>query len=501
MYNRNIKTPISLELNSYLIDTYPVLSKREDFRRLFAYLAFSGNIDSETKNLVIPNSILIHFEKIINIEELTVDGIKVKDINNYIAYNYNPHKMLQEFSDQVLPFFSYRNYSSGYSDKTIRQVEFSGLSDEDNRMIKEELKKKDFRFKGNRIYFETQKNVSKESYYESRNKNYEFKKAEVVARSVVLHPIQEMISKYLNTLSDSIFAAKVSSNYEKAFEVSEKLDYTYSRGNKVKDPEGLKHRQQALLRQCVEYSKPFYNVSASGNTARLTAIGDNLLGLKREIRKALLSGWHQADLKSSQFCILSGKVNALACIELCKSGKSIWKTLAERSDIEYTPHNKEIIKNTLYPLVFGRDVEYAKRLLKKHNFQHIMKDEYLVELFSKRDEWIKDIVNNGAYDDLGNFHTIKTRTSEAIMATILQSIELTIISKAFECANIVADYGDSNNMDSMKRFIITTFLHDGFTFGLYDQKDLERTKYVFNNAITSYAYSRNIFTELEFEAL
>src|SRR5690606_30271586 len=96
---------------------------------------------------------------------------------------------------------------------------------------------------------------------------------------------------YLNSLPSNSFTKTVRRNLPQARMVAANLK-KYDKGKVSQSrTESSRKANLQLLRKISEQPKPFYQPSSAGNTVRLFSLNESMLGLSREVRRALTQGW------------------------------------------------------------------------------------------------------------------------------------------------------------------------------------------------------------------
>ncbi|MBN9503980.1 MAG: hypothetical protein J0H02_19540 [Armatimonadetes bacterium] len=219
--------------------------------------------------------------------------------------------------------------------------------------------------------------------------------------------------------------------------------------------------------------QPFYRPSPK--SARVYAVGSNVLGMHRSVRKALFGylGWHSFDLKSAQLAILSVTWDVPELREFLESGQSFWSEIL--GHMGWDDSRKELVKRALYGLAFGAgrdrlikvfasaegdDIEKGKAL-----FNHWREHALIRALWLARVRQMKKIRAAGrAHDVYGKEYVVVTQRKDnkhggdyeennvrSILACLAQAYEMKLLAPVVEVIE---------NAD--KRVQLTYWLHDGF---------------------------------------
>lgn len=445
---------------------YPILGGNEPYLRFFHYLCFSEFFDQQTHHLVLPTK---------TIAERFYGG----------AYNgkFNGRKVLEEFRDQVLPSLVWTDYQHGHGTpgkakaRTISDLGF------DPEMM-EALHREWLDVSEDRVNFVTGADYLREDRYrDARQATAEYK-AEVAQLS--LNATQAKVLDYLGRLhAGHLFLRKLGENKD-AIEAAIGL---------------LKPHVQVIRRRILPAIRRnpnvYYLPSGNGRTCRLSAGGDSIVGLKKEVRKAATKGWVECDLRSSQFAILAAQLEAPLAQAFIASGESIWCEFNRfLFGINEAPTDsiKATLKETIYSLCFGKSERNLKEFLSQHGIPRLLEHPILQELLTLRKKWFARIeAEGGAHDVWGQWHAVTNdRWAGAIAGTVIQSVELEIIAPIFEVAK---KHGKSD------QFRITIFQHDGGTISFNNSKKIPRAQAKLKKAVEDRAKDLGVSTVLEFTQL
>lgn len=264
--------------------------------------------------------------------------------------------------------------------------------------------------------------------------------------------------------------------------------------------------QYRILASAYRNPNVYYAPSANGRTCRLSARGDSILGLKKNVRRAATKGWVECDLRSSQFAILATKLDAPIATAFIASGESIWREFNRHLFgviAEPSSEIKKILKETIYSICFGKGAGALKTLLEHHGIPSLLEHPILEELLMLRSQWFARIERDGGgFDVWDQWHAIDNdldpetgksmRWAGAIAGTVIQSIEMEIIAPIFDVA---ATHGKSD------QFTICLFQHDGATVSFNSTEKTARAQAKLKKAVEDRARELGVSTVLEFADL
>lgn len=445
---------------------YPTLRGNESHLRFFHYLCFSEFFDQQTHHLVLPTRTIA--------ERFYGESYNGK---------FNGREVLEEFRRQVLPGLVWTEYSHGWGvaqkgkARTISNLGF------DSEMI-EALHREWLDGSQDRVNFVTGADYVREDRYRGARQATAEHKARVAQLS--LNSTQATILDYLGALNAGhLFLRKLRENEAAIHQAISLL------------PQHVQDIRRRILNTIRHNPNVYYLPSGNGRTCRLSAGGDSIVGLKKEVRKAATKGWVECDLRSSQFAILAAKLEAPLAQAFIASGESIWREFHQfLFGVDMGPADtiKPILKETVYSLCFGKSERNLKEFLSQHGIPRLLEHPILQELLILRKKWFGRIeAEGGAHDVWGNWHAVTDdRWAGAIAGTVIQSVELEIIAPIFEVAN---KHGKSD------QFKITLFQHDGGTISFNSAKKIPRAQAKLKKAVEDRARHIGVSTVLEFTQL
>lgn len=465
-----MRPSVSPNFRQFVLNKYPALAENEPYLRFFQYLCFGDFSDRDTKQLVIPTR---------------------KMAEEFYQQDYTCHfnglEVLTKFRDTVLPNLSWSGHEalSGSSwHGKARQITCNGFDAEMQAALQRECLSPS----EDQVEFITGEPYRRADRYHHRDKAGAAYEAELAAFS--LNPTQQKILDYLRGINAGhLFIRKLEDNREAIEKAIKAL------------PPHVQKLQYRILGNVQHNPNIYYLPSSQERTCRLSPKGDSLLGLKREVRKAATGGWWECDLRSSQFAILAATLKAPSSQDFIASGKSLWRELygfvSGTKDAEPPPETKDVLKEALYSLCYGKSKAHLKEFLALHGLDKLLKHPILVELLSLRRKWFEEIERaGGARDVWGQWHAVdekQGRWAGSVGASIIQATEMEIISPIFD----VASKSRKGN-----RVHIVLFQHDGATIS-FNAKDerLPRAQRKLKKAVEDRARELGVNTVLEFTEL
>lgn len=451
----------------FVLGKYPALAGNEPFLRLFHYLCFSTFFDrEETHQLVIPTSVMQDFFHKAEGRSFT-----------------SGQATLEKFRHEVIPglkWASHQPLSLNSWKGKARQIVDLGFDQEMQDALHQEWKGTS----EDEADFITGCDHAKADRYQQRAMITAEYDAEMV--QVPLNTTQSSILGYLRQLNAGhLILRKVRENQDGIEQAIGTLK------PKVQE---IRYRILDAIRH---NPRVYYRPSIRGYTARLSAEGASIAGLKKQVRKAACKGWWEADLRSSQFAILAAKLKAPKAQAFIATGESIWHEfnrflfgIAEEPADEI----KKPMKEAMYSLCFGKGKKNLRLRLEQFGISRLLDHPILKELFSLRAKWFAEIrLDGGAHDVWGRWHALtEDRWSGAIAGTVIQSIEMEIIAPVFDVAR------KSGKSD---QFTVALFLHDGCTISFNSEEKRPRAQAKLKKAVEDRAQSLGVSTVLEFTQL
>lgn len=465
-----MRTSCSPNFRQFVLNKYPTLAGNEPFLRFFHYLCFGDFSDKITKQLVIPT------------KKMAEEFYK----QDYTCH-FNGLEVLTKFRDTVLPKLSWSGHEalscSSWNGKA-REITCNGFDAE----MQEALRQECLVPSADQVDF-----ITGEPY--RRQDRYQAQAAETAAyekelAGLTLNSTQEKLLDYLRKINAGhLFIRKLHENSE-AIEAA----------IKALKP-AVQDLQYRILANVHHNPNVYYLPSSQERTCRLSPKGDSLIGLKKEVRKAATKGWWECDLRSSQFAILAAVLKAPISRAFVASGESLWRELygfaSGVKDAEPPPETKDVLKEAVYSLCYGKSKANLKEFLALHGLEKLLKHPILAELLSLRRKWFQEIERaGGAHDVWGQWHAVdekQGRWAGSVAATIIQAMEMEIIAPIFDVA-IKSRKGD--------RFHIVLFQHDGATISFNAKgRRLARAQNKLRTAVEDRARELGVSTVLEFTPL
>ena len=496
-----MKKAVSEKFLNYCDEHYPLLNTNIGYRKFFMYLCFGTFYSKDSGNLIIPHSMIGRF-----------CGIKIEN-NNREAYqyklsNFRSGVFLKDFIRDILPHFEYTEYSK-YTDLdageeiswdddikdknkygTCRQVSNKGLDNTLMQMVQEELE-----WNGKKYYFENGSLVTKvfDRVNKAKDRKISLEEYEKDKEYFNLNPTQQMIMDHLDKVSMSgrAFTQKIKENeeYIKAAIQSLELDHD---DKETIDEKRL--RQWKVIGSIKEDSRIMYYPTPLKRTPRLHPKGESILALSSSVRQAACKGWVEMDLKSSQFIVLAQIIDSPIAKALIAAKEHLWTYLHEdATGIKDKPNkaNKKVYKEIIYGIAYGEGVTRLGNVIRKNNLPKLFKNPLISDLLKQRAIWFQKINKDGHIIDVwGKQHSLekegrrtdifgnkvfaKERWEGSLGATMIQSIEMEIISVVFDVAK---EYGESH------KFQIMLFQHDGITVSFLDKTRINSVMVKMNEAI------------------
>lgn len=462
--------PISSQLRRKLLEKYPALQARSDYRYLTAYLLYGTWHDPKSGELVIHGSLLAAMQD---------------DVKGYKQNNHCGLKFLEGFQRDVFPL-EYRCYDL-YKEKA-RRIISSGICPEIVKAAISDLYCEPDVWFGSGNSFDHRLSGVERRYVESGVLNSPAK-PKCNEASLVLN--------YLNGLSSTSFTRTFNRNFGRARDAVELL------------PEIARDREYKILRAIQRQAKPYYKPVLG--SSRLYPENTSLLNLKREVRNALTANWIDADLKGAQLAIIAKLWTCPLTLQILESGRSVWEVLADQAGVRLSSKSKASIKELVYRTAFGSSSKTIRHIgnqtLGKRSTGQLLGSPIFSELLARRSTIMRNIEDSGhaidafgnrlEYDSKGRNHRVleNRRWNQgsnllSLLAEQAQSYELKLLFPIFQLA-IGQDRDDRHGFD------IRTLLYDGLSFTCRDSKDEPKFKSLLKALVAKEANALGIPTELE----
>jgi hypothetical protein len=469
---------VSQEFRKILLDRFPALRTNSAFRYLLGHILYGTWIDSDSGELIIHSKLLAEMND---------------DVKGWEGGNFEALKFIESFSQDVF-YIEYRAQDIYTDPPTARRIVWTSLPDD---LKAESLKQTGLG--ADAVWLASGKPLSGNdgtrirSTLESEANSLSSKVKSVEALAILT---------YLNGLPSNRFKKIVGENFQGALDCLNRID-----GNRDRQ------QQWKLLKSIGEQPKPLYKPVA--NSVRLYGLNPSLLRLRRDVRVALTSGWHSADLHAAQLAIIAKIWNCPLTMEFLSEGKSIWSSLARHFN-EPSEDFKPAYKELLYRIAFGAGDTSLRKFAAKslgcdESFDRFLAHPIISEVWKAREQ-TKRRLNDEKHlvDAFGNVlrldqnaklvwtpETSKYRTTSnalSLMAQQAQSYEMKLMWPIFEKAMSIG-------RDDRHGFMITSYLFDGFTFVPFDSRDIEKWISWLQGTVSRQASELGIPTRLEVEKI
>jgi hypothetical protein len=468
-------TPVTPEFRNLILEKYPALRENSPYLRFFAHLCFSTFRDAESERLVVPTRMIA--------EEF---------YGQTYHPSFNGKAKLEALRDEVLPGLTWSEYDpqllTGYKGKA-REIVSTGFDDETQQALRAECLSSAER----KVDLVTGRAFQRQDRYRRVKDAREAYENDLAAFS--LNKTQKSVLEYLQGVNyGHLVLQKVNENAGAIEHAIGQL------------PPKLRDIQRRIIKAVYEDPTVYYLPSSEERTCRLSARGDTVLGLKKQVRRAATRGWVECDLRNSQFAILAAKLNAPVAQALIASGKTLWREFygyTHGIDAEPPGEVKSIFKEAIYSLCFGKSERNLKRFLKENGIGSLVKHPVMEEMLDLREQWLSQIERDGGAPDVwGAWQAIDTeidpatgkatRWAGSVAAAVIQSVELEIIAPIFDVAR---KHGDSD------QFKIALFQHDGATISFHSTEKQPRAERKLKEAVENRAKALGVHTVLEFSPL
>lgn len=468
---------VSSTFRDLVKDKYPGLNKNAAYWGLMQLLMFSTWVDDETDELIISQSLLAAIES---------------KRTQYESRNYKAIDLLEGFLADVMANEGFLWSDWSYRSEKARTVKEFKLNSEVEIGLNLEMKTSVCK-EDKKVYF-----IDGKRFSEARLKK---KREEIKSEALRLHEkadclIAKEILIYLNSLPSNRFG-KILSNMKEAIVEARLID----KSSKLKPVV----RQ---LRAIAYHPQPFYQPSSKGNTVRIFALNESLLGLPKRIRRIFTKDWYDVDLKNSQLAICAKDWNVPIVIDFLATGKSVWEELFAHFGFDYgwkntSPEKFDLIKKSfkkaLYSLIFGMKEPSIKAILTKALARYtskagntFFKNTLVKALSDARKQRIKQITAaGGATTSTGKQIEVEMvdgkgkSNVDSILAQQAQATEMILMYPIIQLAR------DTDNYD------VVLWQHDGCSIAFKDNSKAETQLKGIIQAVAHKAKEMNITTELE----
>lgn len=438
-----VNTVVSENFRNLLLEVYPGLKIRAAYRKLAAYLLFSTFFDEQTGNVVVP------WETLANLEG------KEEQVRNH---HYNGTAFLESFQARVMSEGTFNWSEPRYIKQRARVVDVAW----DQRVLNAIEHERTNRRRGTRRVFFVSGRVA------NRKEMSKFHKR-MRQRSQRLTPINHPaipVIRYLADRSERIYRDKVSMNIGEARATVDQFPVA------PPNVSPWRRNQHRVLDQLMQRPKPIYVTSFNGNTDRIFATPSGYMGLKKQVRNVLLSGWYDFDIRNAQLAICAHLWDVPTAVQFLNTGVSIWDELMRHlrisSRIRQTDPAtygdiKGSLKATLYSCMFGmaiRDIRFRlnhEYILWQHGHdvtQRFLSHPVVSALLEAREVKLSELRSNGyAETCFGRRIPIESYPEDArsALAQQAQALELELLLPVIQVAQ-----------RSNKEAQIVLWCHDGF---------------------------------------
>lgn len=274
-------------------------------------------------------------------------------------------------------------------------------------------------------------------------------------------PLQQKLLALLNGAPGHVLSRTVRANAPAAIGVA----------LKIADPE-RQLRTLASLREIQLAPDIVYAPSRRLRAPRVFATSVSVLGLPREVRKAIFAGRLELDLVNAQLAIAARVWGIDPLIDHLESEGSVWPLLiaavAETHSLGYD-EAKDALKTAVYSCVFGMSKRGLRRLLaatiSAEAAAAFLAEPLIAALLVARDRALAEIDAAGGITDILGYHRAlkaepgspkRKAECRSALAGAMQAVELKLLEPIID---------EAIRVSSHKRpaFRIVGWLHDGLT--------------------------------------
>jgi hypothetical protein len=383
--------------------------------------------------------------------------------------NYNAGDFLDRFSHEVHPF-KYSGWS--WREERGRVVTDLEWPDRVQAAIDRELVSSGSGQK--RVYLEDGRAVTRARLRQVREdeRAYPLKLSESAAC-----PLAKRLLHYLNSQPPRRFLSLLND-----------FPAVHAAALNINDP--LARAQQVrVLHNIRDSPQPFYKPTRA--TVRVFPVSENLLGLRKDLRRRLTQDWYEADLACAQLAICAAEWEVREVQDLLLAGADPWHHLAASLGVRLDEQVKAALKRGIYGLSFGMRecnmrvqleknfaceerassflaVPLVRALLqgREQRFAQIEADQGARDCF---DRWLplgKEVLAEQSPLWRGGKPKLVTAPGtfnrRSILAQLAQAKELMLLAPVIDLA--LAHPGTHG-------FTITLWMHDGFSFVPHASRD------------------------------
>lgn len=263
-------------------------------------------------------------------EEVLLHSNWLAAINGVDRKHFNSQKFLTDFQREVLPYFEFSEFS--VKEKKCRKVLFTGLNQQDYKLL-ELLDHYD-------VWLDDGSRITSASVKENRNEQL---------KSVEKHHTdygQQIMDYHNHKLSTKLLRALINKNTEAAWEVILSIENEDTRF------------MQTIIMCNIEIDTPIMRPAHLSD--RIFTMEPNINDLYRPVRKALLSGCIDVDLKSLHLKLAAHLLDIKELKDFFAAGNGFWN--------EFPAEAKESCKTAIYTLVYGGTTKRVREDWKCESF-------------------------------------------------------------------------------------------------------------------------------------
>lgn len=442
---------VSKKFRDIIAQEYPNLKNNRAYWGFLGYLMFGSFREEFSGKLLIPSELIARIEG---------------KFDQWVKNNYISRYFLEKFS-QAIQFFKWSKWDSEQGlARVVTEINWpQAVSD----AISAERQK--LWVDTGRVYLVDGTKFTPKKQIANRRKE-KIGALELLKESGCKQA--EELLDYMNNLPSNVFY-KILANMPHALEVADAL------------PPESRDRQKDLLNTVLDQYQPFYKPTA-GST-RIYAFNENLLGLQRDVRKALTRGWLECDLKSAQLAICAKTWEVKKAQKFLKEGGNIWNSLFEHFSLEKNDETKRIFKTALYAIMFGAQKKKLAEILGslgEESLNKFLSHRVIKSMWRARTKQLSKIrKEKGAVNYFGQFISLKSFSDRSILAQLAQAYELALLYPVLELAK------------NDKRFQIVLWQHDGFSVHIAKPEDQSNLIFNLKLVVKAKAQELGIQTELE----
>ena len=453
------RTRVTSEFRDRIQAEFPNLKEPRHWR-LLNYILFTSSSIYGNKPLPLPFQTLA-----------VIEGKK----NELKTKDYNGLSFLKSFQE-VVPDFKF--YSSNSEKGLARSVKSDGMPawvhEERAKLINTDLDDLD-------TYFDDGSKYSPAK----RKKTYEQMFTEVEAKidDLGLTPNDKTykVIKYLHERSQRRYNQMLKENWGEALAVAKAIK---------KD----KAREVALRHLDTIRQYPLPVLMPVEGSDRAFSYIESPMTINREVRKVLMKGYDEYDLKSAQLAVVATLWKMPALKAFLADGRSVWQYLAYMLDLPLEPLYKEGFKKGLYTLVFGGSEAKIKASLTSASYgrlqkrtQDFLEIPMIEELLDAREKRMDSLLFDGATETAsGKLLRVYEDNIKSVLAQEAQSLELELIYPVFKLA-----------MQPNAQFEIVLYQFDGLTIFYKDPRSKSKWEACIKEAVKRKAEEWDINTYLE----